>query len=71
MPVGLELASEVRAMRPKLPWFCIGGVNLKTIESVAEAGAERIVAVSDVLKPEDTASAVRELTQKFLHHKTV
>lgn len=70
IPVGLELASEVKAMRPKLPWFCIGGVNLNTVESVAKSGAERIVAVSDVLKPEDTSFAVRELTRKFLLHKT-
>lgn len=69
IPVGLNLATQVKNFKPKLPWFCIGGVNFDTVESVALAGAERIVAVSDVLKPSDTALAVRTLTQKFLKMK--
>jgi len=63
--VGLELVSAVRDMRPHLPWFAIGGVSRKTAAAVRAAGAERIVAVSDVLTPEDTAAAVRELLANF------
>lgn len=68
-PVGLELVGLVKNMRPALPWFCIGGVNLNTAALVAKAGAERIVAVSDVLKPADTAAAVKALTASFLAAK--
>ena len=65
-PVGLELVSYASKMKARLPWFAIGGVNLKTAGAVRAAGAERIVAVSDVLKPADTARAVRELVAEFL-----
>lgn len=65
-PVGLELVSYASKMKARLPWFAIGGVNLKTAKAVRDAGAERIVAVSDVLKPADTANAVRELIAEFL-----
>ena len=36
---------------------------------VAKAGAERIVAVSDVLLPDDTTQAVNQLTTEFLKAK--
>ncbi len=64
--VGLDFVSAVRAMNPTLPWFAIGGVNLKTASQVRQAGAERIVAVSDVLLPPDTTQAVSELVKNFL-----
>ena len=65
--VGLELVKFVsQQLCPSIPWFCIGGVNLKTVADVRKAGGERIVAVSDVLLPEDTSSAVRKLVDTFL-----
>lgn len=69
IPVGLQLVQTVSAMSPTLPWFTIGGVSLNTISEVAKAGAERIVAVSDVLIPEDTTLAVNQLTSEFLRAK--
>lgn len=66
VPVGLELVKFAAQMKAKLPWFAIGGVNLETANDVRKAGAERIVAVSDVLKPSDTAQAVRDLVAEFL-----
>ena len=65
-PVGLELVKQVSEMSPKLPWFAIGGVNLKTAQAVRKSGAERIVAVSDVLAAENTRNAVSALVSKFL-----
>ncbi len=65
-PVGLELVKQVSEMSPKLPWFAIGGVNLKTAQAVRKSGAERIVAVSDVLATENTRNAVSALVSKFL-----
>ena len=69
VPVGLELVKFASQMNPAIAWFAIGGVNLKTAADVAKAGAQRIVAVSDVLKPADTANAVRTLTAAFLAAK--
>ena len=64
--VGLELVSKVAAMNPKLPWFAIGGINSRTARDVWRAGAKRIVAVSDVLSPDDTCKAILNLTKSFL-----
>ncbi len=64
--VGLELVKYVsQNLKPVIPWFCIGGVNIKTASEVRKAGGERIVAVSDVLKPNDTTLAVKELITAF------
>ncbi len=65
-PVGLELVERVAAYSPKLPWFAIGGVNMRTAAQVRLAGAERIVAVSDVLVASDTTQAVKDLEREFL-----
>ena len=64
--VGLELVEKVAASNPRLPWFCIGGVNAKTAEQVRKAGGRRIVAVSDVLVQNDTTEAVKSLVATFL-----
>ncbi len=69
VPVGLELVKYASSIKPSIAWFAIGGVNLNTVQEVAQAGAERIVAVSDILKPADTTLAVKNLTQKFLSFK--
>src|SRR4030095_5771480 len=33
----------------KIPIFCIGGINLRTLDAVVAAGARRVVIVSDLL----------------------
>ncbi len=58
-PVGLELADEVKAIGPSVPFFCIGGITRETLPSVIEAGIDRIVVVSEVLKDDDPASVVK------------
>jgi len=63
--VGLELVSMVSAYKPQLPWFAIGGVNFKTLESVARAGAERIVAVSEILLSLDSCRAAKDMNEEF------
>ena len=62
-PVGLELVRAVSGWKPDLPFFCIGGVNRRTLPDVIEAGGRRAVVVSDVLRADDTAGAVREMRQ--------
>jgi thiamine-phosphate pyrophosphorylase len=59
--VGLELVQAVAALRPTLPWFCIGGINRRNAGLVRAAGGRAIVAVSDVLCDADPTGAVREL----------
>lgn len=59
-PVGLELVRWVTDQTPKLPFFCIGGINRRNVAQVREAGAQRIVTVSDVLLAENTTQAVHE-----------
>lgn len=51
-PVGLDLIGQVAA-KVRVPQFCIGGVNEKTLPAVLVAGAKRIVIVSDLLKSDD------------------
>lgn len=64
-PVGLELVSYVAGRKPSLPWFCIGGVSRANAKRVITAGAEALVAVSDLLCAENTATAVQELRATF------
>src|SRR6266516_2613324 len=37
----------------KIPWFAIGGINLRNLDEVVAAGAQRICVVSAVLKADD------------------
>jgi thiamine-phosphate pyrophosphorylase len=59
-PVGLELIKWVASQSPRLPFFCIGGINRENASQVSAAGAQRIVTVSDALLADDTAAAVRD-----------
>jgi thiamine-phosphate pyrophosphorylase len=59
--VGLELVRAVAALSPPLPWFCIGGISRGNAASVRAAGASAIVAVSEVLRDDNPAMAVRTL----------
>lgn len=43
----------------KIPIFCIGGIKNENLPEVLAAGARRIVIVSDWLKADDIAAAVR------------
>lgn len=58
-PIGLQFVSQVVALQPSLPFFCIGGITRKNIPEVQATGARRVVIVSDVLAADDSAEAVR------------
>lgn len=68
-PVGLELVKTVAAWdadsKVPLPWFSIGGINRQTVSEVKQAGAKRVVVVSDVLCDRDTATAVQAIKGSF------
>lgn len=58
--IGLENVKTVEAeVSPTMPLFCIGGIVPGNLETVIEAGAERIVVVSALL----TATNIAEATQ--------
>lgn len=45
------------AVNVKIPWFAIGGINLKTLPDVLLAGAKRVCIVSAILRHERTDKA--------------
>jgi thiamine-phosphate pyrophosphorylase len=57
--VGLELVRAVTDLRPPLPFFCIGGIKRDNLETVIQAGAQRVVIVSDILQTPDPAAAIQ------------
>jgi thiamine-phosphate pyrophosphorylase len=67
--VGLDLvryaAEAVRSANgesgQRLPWFAIGGIDLRNVEQVVAAGAERIVVVRAITEAPDPAAAAAEL----------
>ena len=47
----------------QIPWFAIGGINLRNIGEVLQAGATRICAVSAILNAPDPAEACRQFSE--------
>jgi len=61
-PVGLKLVRSVTDLNAEtLPLFCIGGITQTKVPELREAGAKRIVVVSEVLHATDPAKTVRDL----------
>jgi len=48
-----------------IPWFAIGGINLKNLDDVLAAGAKRICVVSAILKAPDIAAACRKFRSRL------
>ncbi len=64
--IGLNEIEQVRAeLGLEYPVFCIGGVNGKTLSSVLDSGANRVVIVSDLLLSKDIASKAKSLLEKL------
>ncbi|MGH7978051.1 MAG: thiamine phosphate synthase [Limisphaerales bacterium] len=53
------------ARNVKVPWFAIGGINLKNVDDVLAAGARRICVVSAILNEPDAAKACREFRERL------
>jgi len=60
VPVGPALIGQVRAT-VRVPQFCIGGINEKTLPGVLAAGALRVVIVSDLLRSTDIPAYCRRV----------
>ena len=61
---GLALVTEV-SRNIKIPAFAIGGIDVKNIEAVRQAGGTRAAATWSVIGSEDAESAVRELKRQL------
>ena len=62
--VSLEYVQWAR-QNLQVPWFAIGGIDLKNLDSVLEAGAKRICVVSAILNRPDLAGACREFRKRL------
>ena len=60
-PIGLENIRRVHE-EMNLPIFCIGGINIDTLQSVLDAGAKRVVMVSALLKAHNIVDYARCVT---------
>jgi thiamine-phosphate pyrophosphorylase len=50
----------------QVPWFAIGGINLRNVDAVLEAGATRICVVSDILNSPDIPKACQAFKQRLV-----
>jgi thiamine-phosphate pyrophosphorylase len=64
VPVGPALIGQVRAAA-RVPQFCIGGVNEKTLPEVIGAGARRVVIVSALLQSSDIPAYCRRVREQL------
>ena len=63
-PVTLEYVRWAAA-NLKIPWFAIGGINLKNLDEVLAAGAKRVCVVSAILNSTDIARTCREFRARL------
>ena len=63
-PVTLEYVRWAAA-NIKIPWFAIGGINLRNLDEVVAAGAQRICVVSAILQADDVTKACVEFRKRF------
>jgi thiamine-phosphate pyrophosphorylase len=64
VPVGPKLIGQVRAA-VRVPQFCIGGINEKTLPEVIAAGAQRVVIVSALLQSADIPAYCRRVREQL------
>jgi thiamine-phosphate pyrophosphorylase len=63
-PVTLEYVRWAAANIP-IPWFAIGGINLRNLDDVLAAGAQRICVVSAILNDDDLTTACRRFKDRL------
>jgi thiamine-phosphate pyrophosphorylase len=66
-PVTLEYVRWAAAPQSgvNIPWFAIGGINLRTLDDVLAAGARRVCVVSAILNATDVTKACSEFKQRL------
>jgi thiamine-phosphate pyrophosphorylase len=63
-PVTLEYVRWA-AVNVNIPWFAIGGINLRTLDEVLAAGARRICVISAILNSTDVMKACLKFRQRL------
>ena len=63
-PVTLEYVRWA-AENVNIPWFAIGGINLRTLDDVLAAGAKRVCVVSAILNATDVMKACSEFRRRL------
>jgi thiamine-phosphate pyrophosphorylase len=58
---GLDLVRHTAGLDTDRPWFAIGGIDLRRLDAVLEAGATRIVVVRAITDAPDPTAAAAEL----------
>jgi thiamine-phosphate pyrophosphorylase len=48
-----------------VPWFAIGGINLKNLDDVLAAGAKRVCVVSAILNSPDITKICAEFRRRL------
>jgi len=64
-PVTLEYVRWAAA-NVNLPWFAIGGINLRTLDDVLAAGAKRVCVVSAILNATNVTKACAEFRHRLV-----
>jgi thiamine-phosphate pyrophosphorylase len=66
-PVTLEYVRWAAASQNgvTVPWFAIGGINLRTLDDVLAAGARRVCVVSAILNTDDVTKACAEFRRRL------
>lgn len=59
---GLGLVRAAAALRTEKPWFAIGGIDVRRLPDVLDAGARRIVVVRAITAADDPLAAARQLS---------
>jgi thiamine-phosphate pyrophosphorylase len=63
-PVGLEIIKQAKK-HLKIPFFPIGGINLKNLDQVIDAGCARMAVGSAVICADNVETATRNLVEKI------
>ena len=65
-PIGLHIIHEAKDTL-KIPFFSIGGINLRNLDQVIQAGGKRIAVISAVASSDDVRSSAAKLLEKLAH----
>jgi len=63
-PIGLDIIRQAKDSL-KIPFFPIGGINLKNLDQVIQAGAKRIVVISAIVLSDNIKSSTAQLLEKL------
>jgi len=63
-PVGIKALREV-SKEVKIPVFAIGGINIRRINRVINAGAFGVAMISEIFKASDITAKTQELLRRF------